>query len=247
MVAKNRPYSPWRIAAFLLILLSWSLCHPPAAVTAPAETAWKLVLDHGTFGRCTGIFSETRIRFDDGVLKRLILPPYTESCLYNVDTKKMIQAPTSTFENLTGVNYKSATVKKIDSTRLLGLLCTHYRIDLPKRRITCEYWATHDIKMHPKLAISCCQLGCAPPGFGVPLRVIWKDRRGREERLYSVQKLERYSPKPADFLPPQGYKEARDLFELHFCDPGTKYGDAVDKAFMLDYGPKKKKRKKTED
>ncbi|MBX9669311.1 MAG: DUF4412 domain-containing protein [Candidatus Obscuribacterales bacterium] len=240
---KIQPLTTWSTTAVYMLILIGHLFHPLAADAAPVESAWKLVLDHSSFGRCTAVFSENRIRFDDGIMKRLILPPYKVSYLFNAETKKVMQASNSTFENLTGINYKSASVKKIGSDRLLGLMCTHYSLALPGRR-SCEYWATHDIKMNPKLAILCCQLGCAPPGYGTPVRVIWKDRRGREERLYSVLKLEKCALRSSDFLPPEGYTTARDLFELHFCNKETKYVDAVDNAFMLDYSPEKKRKRR---
>lgn len=208
-----------------------------------AEEQWIVLLDHAGFGRCNAIFSQSKIRFDDGVLRRLILPPYDYSIMFNVENRKVMKAANETFAQTNLVNFANAGVKKMGTGKLFGLNCTRYQIDFPSHDVG-EYWATKEIRMDPKLAVLCSQMGASPPGYGVPLRMQLKRRSGKTEKIYEVVKLERTTLKDTDFAPPRGFSKARDLFELHFCDQQSDYSDAVDDAFMTPLGERNKQGQK---
>lgn len=198
-----------------------------------AEQAWKLVLDHAGFGRCQAYLTETKVCFNDGILKRLIVSPFDESFVYNMDSKRYLRVSNEQFRAGAAPAYYKARIKKTGKDKILNMNCDVFSVEFEPNKPVAKYWTTHDVKLDPRLAALLSSMCAAPEGYGVPMRLMVMERSGRFEKRMNVVKLEK-TQAPADaFIPPRGYAKATDLWDLHFCGEGTDYGQSVDDAFMI--------------
>ena len=90
---------------------------------------------------------------------------------------------------------------------------------------------TRTIDVAPKLADECCYMCSIPGGYGFPVELSLIEKGKRVYRLRPV-KVERTKATREDFKAPTGFKEARDIFELQFCEKSKSYSDAMNDLFM---------------
>ncbi len=195
------------------------------------EPAWRLTFDEYRFGRCVGLVTAKRIIFKDGVIFRLMLPPYTEAVVFSTENERYFTPSLYTYKQQTELIFKGLTIKPAGNEKLFGLDCKRYRYFDRHNHEKGSFLTTKTIGVVPKLADECSYMSFIPGGYGFPIELTVVEKEGKRVNHLRPLKVEKTKATDEDFQLPYGFKRARDLFELEFVDKSSTYSDAMNDLF----------------
>jgi hypothetical protein len=112
-------------------------------------------------------------------------------------------------------------LRNIGSGKLLNLQCSHYVGESFRPGTTIDAWFTDAIPMDKRLSNSFCKLCGLPTGYGVPVKVQFKNPRGTEP-IFELLKIGKTQVVVETLLVPKSYRYMKDQALFFFSDEDGK-------------------------
>lgn len=193
---------------------------------------------YGKF-KLTAVFDTVMI--DNGVFRYSMHgPDFDTFKVFNPENKSYIQTSVAAFAQQWAPSIQYKPLKKVGENKILGLDCQRFEGEAFQKGATIDGWYTNSIAIDKKLAASFCKICGLPPGYGVPVKVLIKDRKGAT-LLFELSKVAKTKSASEPLLVPKSYRFEKDhaLFFLADEDGSNTGADELFRSVPL----KEKKKK----